>query len=83
MNRGVCLAIIALVMATPLHPLHFLNQSCYRKHIHLNELMEVWLPLAKVVHSPDGTLIAAADRKHLNILRLRMEKEKIKANLQS
>ena len=71
MNRGMCLAIIALVMATPFASSGLPEPVPVIEEAYTFERTDggVVTSVVEVVHSPDGTLIAAADRKHLNIWR--------------
>ncbi len=71
MNRGMCVAIIALIMAAPLasaglpEPVPILDEAYTFERTDGGVVTSV----IQIEHSPDGTLIAAADRKHLNIWR--------------
>lgn len=71
MNRGMCVAIIALIMAAPFascglpEPVPIMHDAFTFERTDGGVVTSV----IDVVHSPDGTFIAAADRKHLNIWR--------------
>ena len=71
MNRGMYVAIISLIMMAPFassalpEPVHILDETYTFERTDGGVVTSV----IEVVHSPDGTLIAAADRKHLNIWR--------------
>jgi len=71
MNRGACIAIIALIITAPLASCGLPEAVPIIDEAYTFERTDggVVTSIVEVVHSPDGTLIAAADRKHLNVWR--------------
>ena len=71
MSRGVCIAVIALIMSVPIascglpEPVPIIDEAFTFERTDGGVVTSI----VEVEHSPDGTLIAAVDRKHLNVWR--------------